>query len=147
MAYRNFPSSFDLIIARLRKVDIRNANAVERGIADVHRMLAERVREETAGTGDMSPRWARLRIEGSVQELRRLELQANGHHAPPDFIALVREVREQAHSAWERAPQVATTSSATNAEQPDERWVTEPVVEPSSDGTLSCAVALDLDDI
>ncbi len=147
MGYRSFPSSFDVIIARLRKIDIRDADAVACGIVDVHQMLSERIREETEGTGDLSPRWARLRIEGSVQELRRLEQQASGHRAPPEFVALVREVRDQAQSAWERTPEPATGAAATNTEPPDAPWVTEPVIEPAGSEIRARVVALDLDDI
>jgi hypothetical protein len=146
MAYRDYPSSFDPIIGRLKTVDITNGSSVASAAADVGRLLSERPREEVNGTGDLTLRYAKLRIGGSLQELRRLDYQAREHRAPDKFVALIGEVIAEAQKAWELAPDLSE-AAAPVAVEPEADWVTAPVTASPTEGVRLGVVAIDLDDI
>ncbi len=146
MAYRNYPSSFDPIIEYLKRVDFSNPLAVAAAIVAVRLMLTERIREEIDGTGDLARRFAKQRIGGSLQELRRLDFQARGHHAPDEFVAVIGEVIAEAQRAWELAPDMFEAAVPV-AVEPEADWVTTPVAASPTEGVRLGVVAIDLDDI
>jgi hypothetical protein len=148
MAYRDYPSSFDPIIDRLKTVDITNGSSVASAAADIRRLLSERPREEVNGTGDLTLRYAKLRIGGSLQELRRLAFQARGHRAPAEFVALIGEVADQAQKARDLAPDLSSEAPVPVATATaDAPWVSAIVGPGPTEGVRVSVVAVDLDDI
>ena len=137
--YQGYLSSFDPIIVFIRgTVDPSDSVAVALVKETVDAMLAERVREETVGQGDLRVDFARQRIDGSINVLvdsRRLAKKAG---ALPEFIAIIDAVLVEARAAYERAPGRPSTPVAELRPAP---WTIE-----RSDSSQSVGVPDDLFD-
>ncbi|MBI3202037.1 MAG: hypothetical protein HYZ29_10880 [Myxococcales bacterium] len=129
--YLHYPSTFDPIHHSLACVaDPRDPGQVTVITSAVLQMLAERVREETEGEGELRRDFAHERIAGSLDDLRLLRRRALKAGALPEFIALIDRVIGEADAACAVAPRRVATSVDAGPRHAD--WATVEVEDAQS---------------
>lgn len=103
--YLRHPSTFDPIATVIASTaDPCDPAQVAATVTRVNEMMANRIREETAGEGALRIDYAHERISGSITDLRLLKRRAAKANALPELVSLIDNVIAEAERARDAAP-------------------------------------------